>query len=218
MITVLNTDYVIETTTDYDVQVTIPSFECPIGTTLLVIESSYVGAVNHEVSYNGNLAQSVLQTVNAYSYTTIWYIQNPGIVTDDIVLQSLGESSGRRVCAYAISGTPTVGSPVDSTAEYNFDVSEGISTEIITNTDGCLIIDGVTTYSVIDPVGSETVVYIDDSADTLGGSQYFLQTTAGSKFMTWFWQGENSTAHTLVAFKADVPAANNNNQFLLFFK
>ncbi|MBS1516596.1 MAG: hypothetical protein JSS91_00755 [Bacteroidetes bacterium] len=223
-ITLTNSDSLIEddVTPVSDITSTIYSYYHPGGSSLLVVEVSVIGgAAVALVTFNGNTLTIAEQQTNSDREASIWFLQNPEEVSGDLVVETRGDSYGRRIAVASYSGTKTTGDVINTTTYYNYDVSEGNGLEITPTVDGCLIFDGIVCGDSADIAGFETVIYADDggtfNGGMLGGCQYYIQPTAATKSMDWIWSGESEAVHVLVAFEPEPEPVANNNQFLLFF-
>lgn len=201
---------------------TIFGYKHPAGCSLLAVEISIIGggAVSR-VIYNGSGLDVAVQATNTDRECSIWYVQLSDETIGDIEIVTSGDTYGRKVGVCSMAGTILAGSPINTTATYNTDVSEGNGLDITPTIDGCLIFDGVVCGDSSSVAGAETVIYADDNGTylggMLGGCQYFIQTTAATKTMSWSWSGESPAVHTLVAFLPEPEPSTNTNQFFLFF-
>lgn len=207
----LNGDSVIETTPAFtDTTLTIFSFEPHIETTLMVIclmvigDGSFNGAthdgLNLEIAHNAE---------NATAKSFILYLPNPNITISDIQIGiKTGFTTAKAVVA-CFKNTDTE-SVIHQISQYDFDVSEGLTTDIITSTDNCLIVDSLAVTGGVELSSFESELLANEDGSTLAGAQYVIKETAGTQGMAWGWAGEAPAAHTLVAFTPllDLPPNN----------
>lgn len=179
---------------------TIGSFDPPADTTIIVVCVCVYGGGNAiSVSRDGQSFELANSIENVDSKSYIFYLINPNMVVADIninIKNAIETSKAVAICFKNID----LDNPVNVIADFGFDVSEGLSTNIEPTVDNCLIVDALTVYpGTSSLVGAETELLNDEDL-SLAGSQYVVLETAGVKSMDWSWSGEAPAAHTLVAF------------------
>lgn len=215
--TFLSQDSIINTTpTGGDSVLTIPAFTPAADTTIIIIAlllwggtGSFSGAEHG--SLNFEQAHSA-ENGDAKSY--ILYLVNPSIVEADINISIKNEVTTSKAVAVCFKNIDLT-IPVNATAEYAFDVSEGISTNITTTVDDCLVIDALSAGEGFDLIAFQEQV-LGDVDGSIGASQYTVKDVAGVQAMDWSWSAEVPAAHTLVSFAPladDVVVARNSDMF-----
>lgn len=196
---------------------TIPHYYHPGG--LMVVEVSTEGPDNPEVGgvFYGSEGLLNVMTVNGGSVceTTLWFATPPA-GGDDVQIDIKTNTLTVKAAVYSISGYNPV-NIINTTAEDNFDVGEGNSLPITPTVDGCLIIEGCTTYDgTLDPMTFDPFVYSNDDGGNCACSQYYLQPTATTKNMDFGWSGETYYAHAAIAIEPEPPPPSaTNHQFFL---
>lgn len=151
------------------------------------------------VSWDGNPLTFELRKNNANKECLIAYLLEP---PDGKLTLSIGITGDVLSIKTALIGLAGVDqdNPINTTAFFNEDVTEGHSLDITPTIDGCVIIDGFQSGEVFTIIESETLVYSDENTSA-AGSQYYEQLTAALKSMEWNWTGEAEAVHLLAAFQ-----------------
>lgn len=218
MITILATDSAVEI--DYvnvDTDLEFGSFVSPTGTDFVLIVATLTSDEGGEITsveYGGlSFFEAASSLTNGGCSTVMYYALNPSgaSITDSPVVHYKTGTLTRKGAIYALSGVDQ-DTPINTTVQDNFDVAEGKALEITPSVDNCLLVDVVvskedTGYGL---ANNETAVLFDESVNdqggpSIGGSQYYQQTTAAAKTLSWTWSGESYFNYTIIAIQP-VPA------------
>jgi hypothetical protein len=213
MINILATDSAVEI--DYessDTTLDFGSFVSPTGTDFVLIVATLTSDEGGEiinVEYGGLTffeAASGLQSGG--SATVMYYALNPSgdSITDSPVVNYKSATLTRKGAIYALSGVDQ-DTPINTTVQDNFDIAEGKELSITPSVNNCLLIDCVGTkeQSGYGLTNSETEVLFDESVNSpdgnpsVAGSQYYQQTTAALKTLSWGWSGETYYNYSIIA-------------------
>jgi hypothetical protein len=214
--TFLAQDSIINTTpTGGDSVLTIPSFALAAETTIIIIALLIWGAGSFNGGEHDGLNFEIAHSAeNGEAKSYILYLVNPNMVEADINISIKNEITTSKAVAVCFKDIDLV-DPINAIAEYAFDVSEGISTNITTTSEDCLVIDALSAGEGFDLVAFQEQLLADVDS-SIGASQYTVKDVAGVQAMDWSWAGEVQAAHTLVAFNPladDVVAARKSDMF-----
>jgi len=172
---------------------TIP-YNCAAGTTLLVAHVLTAGApavarTGSAVTYNSVAMTDSPFGVRRYSVTgettvELWYMLDPPTGTSyNIVVPNDGGTT-MRVYASSYSAGAGFTSAYD-TGSTGATISADPVVTVVTNYDGCVVVDVLGSGRLAAPEAGQTLLYATDEGIYSTDCQYYLQTTAGNAVMNW---------------------------------
>jgi hypothetical protein len=135
---------------------------------------------------------------------SIWYLPAPATGANNVVITQPAGADGISGAAIALFGAQQT-TTADSTADADFNVSGGKTTNITTVAASCWIFDGIGDQTAALTKGAAQTLALNQFGQTGGGS-YKTDVTAGANSMAWTWTGSDNGHHTLAAI-APVAAA-----------